>query len=86
MGATILQRRVKPNTRVCIDLAPAEGGVAGQIIEYVVDSDARPLTAERFAELMSLLLERAETGEIAFDNDGDGDNDGDNDGDASEDD
>ncbi len=56
---------------LCIDLAPAAGGLVGQIIEYVADDNARPLIAPSFAELMSMYLERAQTGEISFDNDGD---------------
>ena len=54
---------------LCIDLAPAPGGVRGQIVEYVVDSAARPLVAKSFADLLSLYFEQAQTGEIDLDED-----------------
>ncbi len=49
---------------LCIDLDPAPGGVVGQIIEFVVDFDERPLVARSFADLLSLYFEQVQTGEI----------------------
>ncbi|MEM6532566.1 MAG: SMI1/KNR4 family protein [Myxococcota bacterium] len=49
---------------LCIDLAPSEGGVRGQIIEYLVDEDERYRVASSFADLLSLYFEQIQTGEI----------------------
>lgn len=49
---------------LCLDLEPAAGGAVGQILEYVVDDDARPLVAASFAELLSRYFEQIQTGEI----------------------
>ena len=44
---------------LCVDLDPAPGGARGQIIEYVVDDNARPLVAKSFADLLSIYFEQA---------------------------
>ena len=49
---------------LCIDLAPAAGGVVGQIIKYASDHQARPLVAASFADLLSMYLTQVQTGEI----------------------
>lgn len=54
---------------LCIDLDPASNGTSGQIIEYVVDFDARPLIAKSFADLLSLYFAKAQTGEVDLDED-----------------
>lgn len=50
-----------------LDLDPASAGVWGQIVEYVVDDFARPVTAKSFADLLSLYFEQAQEGLIDFD-------------------
>ncbi len=54
-----------------IDLDPAPGGTVGQIIEYIVDDDARPLVAKSFAELLALYFAQAQTDALDFDDDAD---------------
>jgi cell wall assembly regulator SMI1 len=54
---------------LCIDLDPAPGGTRGQIIEYIVDFNDRPLVAPSFADLLSLYFEGIQTGEIDLDED-----------------
>jgi cell wall assembly regulator SMI1 len=62
-----ISRSARGRDYLCIDLDPAPGGARGQIIEYVVDDDARPLVAKSFADLLSLYFEQAQTGEIDLD-------------------
>lgn len=62
-----ISRSARGRDFLCIDLDPGPGGVRGQIIEYVVDDDGRPLVAKSFADLLSVYFEQAQTGEIDFD-------------------
>jgi cell wall assembly regulator SMI1 len=40
---------------LCVDLAPAEGGVAGQVVHFSHESGERPRLASSFAELLAML-------------------------------
>ena len=62
-----ITRSARGRDYLCLDLDPAPGGIAGQIIEYVVDGGERPLVARSFADLLSLYFEQAQRGEIEFD-------------------
>ncbi|MCW5831671.1 MAG: SMI1/KNR4 family protein [Labilithrix sp.] len=68
-----ISRSARGRDFLCIDLDPAPGGTRGQIIEYVVDSEARPRVAASFADLLGKYFEQAQTGEIDFDSDGEED-------------
>lgn len=62
-----ISRSARGRDYLCIDLDPAPGGVRGQIVEYIVDDKRRRRVADSFADLMSLYLTQAQTGEIDFD-------------------
>jgi cell wall assembly regulator SMI1 len=64
-----ISRSARGRDYLCIDLDPAKGGTRGQIIEYVVDSNARSLVAKSFADLLSLYFQQAQTGELDLDGD-----------------
>ena len=59
---------------LCLDLDPAEGGTAGQVILVVLDDDVRALVAPGFGDLLSRYFEEAQIGEIDLDDD-EGDDD-----------
>ena len=63
-GWVPISRSPRGRDYLCIDLDPAPGGTRGQIVEYVVDSDVRPLVAKSFADLLSKYFEQVQTGEI----------------------
>lgn len=62
-----ISRSARGRDYLCIDLDPAQGGVQGQIIEYVVDSNERRLIAKSFADLLSLYFVQLQSGELTFD-------------------
>lgn len=62
-----ISRSARGRDYLCIDLGPAPGGTIGQIVEYIVDSNARRVVAKSFADLLALYFEHAQTGEIDFD-------------------
>jgi cell wall assembly regulator SMI1 len=47
---------------ICVDLAPAEGGVVGQVIHVSHEVGDRPRLASSFAELLAMLAEHYEAG------------------------
>jgi cell wall assembly regulator SMI1 len=49
---------------LCLDLDPAPGGRAGQIIQISVVFAERPRVATSFTELLSVFFEQLQTGEI----------------------
>lgn len=59
-----ISRSSRNRDYLCLDLDPAPGGTVGQILEFVVDFDARPLVAGSFADLLAKYFEQAQTGEI----------------------
>ena len=42
---------------ICVDLAPAKGGIVGQVIRVSSDSGDRPRVASSFAELLAMLAD-----------------------------
>ena len=50
----------------CLDLAPAEGGHIGQIIDFWHDDPTRSVEAENFGAWFSDYLEKCEKGEYVY--------------------
>lgn len=59
-----ISRSSRNRDYLCLDLDPAPGGTVGQILEFVIDFNGRPLVANSFADLLSKYFEQAQTGEI----------------------
>jgi cell wall assembly regulator SMI1 len=51
----------------CLDLAPAESGVRGQVIEFIHDSENRNVEASSFREWFEQLVSGVEEGHIVYD-------------------
>jgi cell wall assembly regulator SMI1 len=51
----------------CVDMDPAEGGVAGQIIEMWHDDDVRPLRAPSFLSWLTAAASGLEDGTLVWD-------------------
>lgn len=55
---------------IACDLAPAEAGVAGQLINMGADEDDHIQLARSFGELFKLSIQKLESGELKIDADG----------------